>query len=62
MVRRFALRAAPDHAPGGMFAEVNPGAHWVSIAETLAGRFQRHAGSVAMGAWAPSCLARNWLN
>jgi len=28
----------------------------------LAGRFRQHAGSAAMGAWVPSCLARNWLN
>ena len=40
----------------------NPSARCVSIAETLAGRFRQHAGSVAMGAWVPSCLARNWLN
>ena len=32
MGRRFALRAAPAHAPCGMFAEVNPGARCVFVA------------------------------
>ena len=34
----------------------------LTLFETLVGRFRRAAGSRAMGAWVPSCLARNWLN
>ena len=46
---RFALRAAPAHAPCGMFSRLNPGLRCVDVAVTLAGRFWRAAGSVAMG-------------
>ncbi len=31
MGRRFALRAAPTHAPCGMFAKLNPGPRCVDV-------------------------------